>query len=238
MYGYFSTPRLFLYCQSGTEPVNVQRCLRMRSIRPSVCIRMTRDSAGLGERVPSCSARASPPTHSPRSRRLTSRDRTNGGRQIRALTRNLQQPLRCQPISWGGRATSHRYTNGKEGRVEGKQSATSSRTFLFLNMDEQPGGGGGGGMASQRQQQPAPQQGNNSINPQIASAGGAPMVQQQQDEMPRPQQYTIPGILHYIQHEWARFEMERAHWEVERAELQVQTRGFADTLVSNSKWGH
>lgn len=93
-------------------------------------------------------------------------------------------------------------------------------------------------MASQRQQQPAPQQGNNSINPQIASAGGAPMVQQQQDEMPRPQQYTIPGILHYIQHEWARFEMERAHWEVERAELQVQTREFADTLVCNSKWGH
>ncbi|ROL41576.1 Striatin-3 [Anabarilius grahami] len=93
-------------------------------------------------------------------------------------------------------------------------------------MDEQPGGGGGGGgggMAAQRQQQqPAPQQGNNSINPQIASAGGAPMVQQQQEEMPRPQQYTIPGILHYIQHEWARFEMERAHWEVERAELQAR----------------
>ena len=33
--------------------------------------------------------------------------------------------------------------------------------------------------------------------------------------------YSIPGILHFIQHEWARFEMERAHWEVERAELQV-----------------
>jgi len=34
--------------------------------------------------------------------------------------------------------------------------------------------------------------------------------------------YTIPGILHFVQHEWARFEMERAHWEVERAELQVK----------------
>ena len=33
--------------------------------------------------------------------------------------------------------------------------------------------------------------------------------------------YSIPGILHFIQHEWARFEMERAQWEVERAELQV-----------------
>ena len=34
--------------------------------------------------------------------------------------------------------------------------------------------------------------------------------------------YTIPGILHFIQHEWTRFEMDRAHWEVERAELQVE----------------
>lgn len=34
--------------------------------------------------------------------------------------------------------------------------------------------------------------------------------------------YTIPGILHFIQHEWTRFEMERAHWEVERAELQAK----------------
>lgn len=36
--------------------------------------------------------------------------------------------------------------------------------------------------------------------------------------------FTIPGILHFIQHEWARFEMERAHWEVERAELQVRKK--------------
>uniref|UniRef100_A0A8B9LSE3 Striatin, calmodulin binding protein 3 n=1 Tax=Astyanax mexicanus TaxID=7994 RepID=A0A8B9LSE3_ASTMX len=76
-------------------------------------------------------------------------------------------------------------------------------------------------MATARQQQ-APQQGNhNAVNPQIGPGGTAPAVQQQ-DEMPRPQQYTIPGILHYIQHEWARFEMERAHWEVERAELQAR----------------
>ncbi|XP_078262571.1 striatin-3 isoform X3 [Rhinoraja longicauda] len=51
-----------------------------------------------------------------------------------------------------------------------------------------------------------------------------PLQQQavgQQEELQRPH-YTIPGILHYIQHEWARFEMERAHWEVERAELQAR----------------
>lgn len=34
-------------------------------------------------------------------------------------------------------------------------------------------------------------------------------------------QYSIPGILHFIQHEWARFELERSQWEVDRAELQV-----------------
>ena len=38
--------------------------------------------------------------------------------------------------------------------------------------------------------------------------------------------YTIPGILHFIQHEWTRFEMDRAHWEVERAELQVMFASF------------
>uniref|UniRef100_A0A7N6AMQ4 Striatin n=1 Tax=Anabas testudineus TaxID=64144 RepID=A0A7N6AMQ4_ANATE len=37
-----------------------------------------------------------------------------------------------------------------------------------------------------------------------------------------PQAYSIPGILHFLQHEWARFEVERAQWEVERAELQAQ----------------
>jgi len=35
-------------------------------------------------------------------------------------------------------------------------------------------------------------------------------------------QYSIPGILHFLQHEWARFEMERSQWEVERAELQAR----------------
>ncbi|XP_054053911.1 striatin-3 isoform X5 [Rissa tridactyla] len=110
-------------------------------------------------------------------------------------------------------------------------------------MDEHPGAGGGGGMAAApRPQQPPPQAGGN-MNLQSgggcvgAGAGGGGGGQQQQPQGPaapagqeaagpaelsRPQHYTIPGILHYIQHEWARFEMERAHWEVERAELQAR----------------
>lgn len=39
----------------------------------------------------------------------------------------------------------------------------------------------------------------------------------------RPQ-YSMPGILHFIQHEWARFELERSQWELDRAEFQVRAR--------------
>uniref|UniRef100_A0AAQ5Z6I0 Striatin-3 n=1 Tax=Amphiprion ocellaris TaxID=80972 RepID=A0AAQ5Z6I0_AMPOC len=77
-----------------------------------------------------------------------------------------------------------------------------------------------------QQQQPPPQQQHqpgSSTPIGAGGGGGGVMVPHQPDELPRPQQqYTIPGILHYIQHEWARFEMERAHWEVERAELQAR----------------
>jgi hypothetical protein len=33
--------------------------------------------------------------------------------------------------------------------------------------------------------------------------------------------YTMPGILHFLQHEWNRFEYERQQWEIDRAELLV-----------------
>lgn len=33
--------------------------------------------------------------------------------------------------------------------------------------------------------------------------------------------YSIPGALHFIQHEFSRFEIERSQWDVDRAELQV-----------------
>lgn len=35
-------------------------------------------------------------------------------------------------------------------------------------------------------------------------------------------QYTIPGILHFIEHEWQRFQAERSQWDTDRAELQVR----------------
>jgi len=53
------------------------------------------------------------------------------------------------------------------------------------------------------------------------SGGGISVGNKQSDEGSQRTQYSIPGILHFIQHEWARFEMERSQWEVDRAELQV-----------------
>ena len=38
--------------------------------------------------------------------------------------------------------------------------------------------------------------------------------------------YTMPGILHYMQHEWNRFEFERQQWDIERSELMVKTAHF------------
>ncbi|XP_005299225.1 striatin-3 isoform X2 [Chrysemys picta bellii] len=103
-------------------------------------------------------------------------------------------------------------------------------------MDEHPGVGGGMAAAPRPQQQPPPPQPGGNMNVQpgagcVGAGGGqqpqVPAAAAGQDagdraELSRPQHYTIPGILHYIQHEWARFEMERAHWEVERAELQAR----------------
>jgi len=118
LYGYFSTPHVFLYCQSGTEPITLQRCTHAQlSARQSV------ETAQGWVNASHHAARAPvlphSLTHSPRSRRLTSRDQTNGGRQIRALTRNLQQPLRCQPISWGAGGRRIATRTAKKGGLRG-----------------------------------------------------------------------------------------------------------------------
>lgn len=52
--------------------------------------------------------------------------------------------------------------------------------------------------------------------------GGKVPVSSQNQDIDSGTKYTIPGILHFIQHEWARFEMDRAHWDVEKAELQAR----------------
>lgn len=59
--------------------------------------------------------------------------------------------------------------------------------------------------------------GGNGDEPNITSNGG---------NLQSSPQYTIPGILHFIQHEWSRFEIERSQWDVDRAELQVKYKLF------------
>lgn len=49
--------------------------------------------------------------------------------------------------------------------------------------------------------------------------------QQQQTQQQQPNQqppYTMAGILHYLQYEWHRVEVERQEWEVEKAELSAR----------------
>ncbi|XP_076098487.1 striatin-3-like isoform X6 [Mytilus galloprovincialis] len=53
-------------------------------------------------------------------------------------------------------------------------------------------------------------------------SGAIGMLTKQQDESIQRPQYSMPGILHFLQTEWSRFEMERSQWEVERAELQAR----------------
>ncbi|CAG0912590.1 unnamed protein product [Notodromas monacha] len=61
-------------------------------------------------------------------------------------------------------------------------------------------------------------------NGQIGPHGGAMGVGPKQNHEDHNQraQYSMPGILHFIEHEWTRFEMEKAQWDVERSELQAR----------------
>lgn len=42
------------------------------------------------------------------------------------------------------------------------------------------------------------------------------------ENVPRNCAYTMHGVLHYLQHEWSKYDMEKARWEMERAELQAR----------------
>ncbi|KAN0061128.1 1,2-dihydroxy-3-keto-5-methylthiopentene dioxygenase [Thecaphora frezii] len=69
----------------------------------------------------------------------------------------------------------------------------------------QPGGGLGVGNHAQGQQN-----GPNGI--QSSEAGSSAM----------PAEYSLPGILHFLQSEWRRYERDRNEWEIERAEMRAR----------------
>eukprot|EP00080_Pristionchus_pacificus_P017233 PDM77253.1 cash-1 [Pristionchus pacificus] len=80
------------------------------------------------------------------------------------------------------------------------QMRPRSSEVMSSNSGMQGGGGGGG------------------------AANAATNGQQPENETPARSQppYTMHGVLHFIQHEWSRYEMERSKWEMERTELQAR----------------
>lgn len=38
----------------------------------------------------------------------------------------------------------------------------------------------------------------------------------------QPNDYTLAGILHFLQSEWRRYERDRNEWEIERAEMRAR----------------
>lgn len=80
--------------------------------------------------------------------------------------------------------------------------------------------------SSQQQQaqlQPQPQQQQQTNEHPLATSNQQQQQSQQQQQQQNQQPpYTIPGILHYLEYEWHRFEVERQEWEVEKAELSAR----------------
>jgi len=53
----------------------------------------------------------------------------------------------------------------------------------------------------------------------MAQTFGQPQQVQQQSQTP---EYTLPGVLHFLQSEWRRYERDRNEWEIERAEMKAR----------------
>lgn len=73
-------------------------------------------------------------------------------------------------------------------------------------------GGGPGGMGGSGQQM----QGQGGIG-----SNGMAGTNQETSSNGQPE-YSLAGILHYLQSEWRRYERDRNEWEIERAEMRVR----------------
>lgn len=54
-----------------------------------------------------------------------------------------------------------------------------------------------------------------------ATAGAMPGTSQPREPQEGDSGLSLPGILHFIQYEWGRFQAEKYRWEAERDELRV-----------------
>ncbi|XP_047450846.1 striatin-4 [Mugil cephalus] len=95
------------------------------------------------------------------------------------------------------------------------------------------GGGGGGGGGSGVGRNPngpkaAPGQATSAAMTgamaaaAAAAAGAVPGSLQSREQQDGDASMTLPGILHFIQYEWGRFQAEKYRWEAERDELRAQ----------------
>ncbi|KAG5830988.1 hypothetical protein ANANG_G00299110 [Anguilla anguilla] len=107
---------------------------------------------------------------------------------------------------WHLRDQRHRRPSRSPTTKDKSQPSANRALFPGLAMDEQAGPGVFF---------------NNNNNSVLPGGGKGPLHEGDGGEAARAQ-YSIPGILHFLQHEWARFEVERAQWDVEKAELQAQ----------------
>jgi len=53
----------------------------------------------------------------------------------------------------------------------------------------------------------------------MAQTYGQQQQPMQQSQIP---EYTLPGVLHFLQSEWRRYERDRNEWEIERAEMKAR----------------
>lgn len=74
--------------------------------------------------------------------------------------------------------------------------------------------GGNGGGPNGLQQEFGNGQGNGQGNGHNGQAG-------QGNGSPVQPEYSLAGVLHYLQSEWRRYERDRNEWEIERAEMRV-----------------
>lgn len=102
------------------------------------------------------------------------------------------------------------------------------------NTNSGGGGGGGGGNGAGRNAngpKAAPSQatsaaGTGALAAAAAAAGAMPGTSQARELQDGDAGMTLPGILHFIQYEWGRFQAEKCRWEAERDELRVKIYTF------------
>ncbi|SPO35650.1 related to STRIATIN [Pseudozyma flocculosa] len=110
------------------------------------------------------------------------------------------------------------------GGMQGNQGGEGGQGMFISNSGSMMLGGGGGGNGGL----PGGQPGSGGLgvgvgagnNGQGNGANGVPA--QETGNSVAPAEYTLPGILHFLQSEWRRYERDRNEWEIERAEMRAR----------------